>query len=164
METISIGQVLQNCCTQIQGTLAGRDIRLCLELDRPDGFFVTGDRLLLESLFENLLTNAVKSFDHSGTIRVSCDGRTVWVQDNGRGIPAADLPHVRKAFYMADKSRSRRQQGAGLGLALAQRIVELHQAVMEIESREGVGTRVSVTFPEIFTNRSQNGEDFRQNT
>ena len=114
---------------------------------QPGGFTVTGDRLLLESLFENLLTNAVKSFDRGGSIRVVCGAGTVRVQDNGCGIPAADLPHVRKAFYMADKSRSRRQQGAGLGLALVQRIVELHHARLEIESTEGVGTQVTVTFP-----------------
>ena len=171
MEPVPIGDVLLNCCAQIQALPAARDIHLSLEFEppggqvqpgsdaqpggqvqpdpdaQPGGFTVTGDRLLLESLFENLLTNAVKSFDRGGSIRVVCGAGTVRVQDNGCGIPAADLPHVRKAFYMADKSRSRRQQGAGLGLALVQRIVELHHARLEIESTEGVGTQVTVTFP-----------------
>lgn len=154
METIYIGDVLHDCLVQIQGMLTNQDIHLFLEMEQSGGFLVNGDRLLLESLFENLLTNSLKSFDASGTIRIVCCGNMVRVQDNGCGIPAADLPHIRKAFYMADKSRSRKQEGAGLGLALVQRIVEIHHAVMNIESIEGTGTQVTVSFPEVFTNRS----------
>ena len=78
---------------------------------------------------------------------VSARGRTVTVEDKGCGIPEKDLPHVTEAFYMADKSRSRSEGGSGLGLALGQRIVQLHGGTMEIESKAGEGTRVSVTFP-----------------
>lgn len=86
--------------------------------------------------------------EEGGQIQVILDREEskVCVRDNGRGIPAQDLPHVTKAFYMVDKSRSRRQQGAGLGLALAQRIVKAHDAKMELESCPGEGTKVTVTF------------------
>ena len=60
------------------------------------------------------------------------------------GIPAAELGRITEAFYMVDKSRSRAQGGAGLGLALCERIVALHGGRLEIKSVEGKGTQVSV--------------------
>ena len=64
--------------------------------------------------------------------------------DSGKGIPPEELARVTEAFYMVDKSRARAQGGAGLGLALCRRIVELHGGRMELESTLGQGTRVTV--------------------
>lgn len=154
MEALSVGEVLKLACAQLQGQLGNGEIRLSLELEQPDGFWVMGDRLLLGSLFDNLLNNARKALEQGGEIRVVCTKNAVQIRDNGCGIPEADIPHVRKAFYMADKSRSRRQQGAGLGLALVERIALVHQAVLEIESSVGAGTCMTVTFSETFTNQT----------
>ncbi len=109
---------------------------------------VQGDKMLLASLFNNLVSNSIKALEDSGKIQVILmpEQSAVCVRDNGCGIPEEDIPHVTKAFYMVDKSRSRRQQGAGLGLALAQRIVLAHGAHMKIESRVGAGTAVTVFF------------------
>lgn len=147
MEPLQIAEILRNSCSQIQGTLADTQIHIVLE--HVTDFTVTGDRLLLGVLFDNLLSNAVKSFDGPGTIHIqtSRENRSVSILDHGHGISSQDFPHVRKAFYMADKSRSRRQQGAGLGLALADRIVQAHHADMNIESELGKGTCVTITFP-----------------
>lgn len=56
------------------------------------------------------------------------------IKDNGKGIPPEELGKVTEAFYMVDKSRSRKQHGAGLGMALVSKIVEIHKAKMKIES------------------------------
>ena len=64
--------------------------------------------------------------------------------DQGKGIPESELERVTEAFYMVDKSRSRAQGGAGLGLALCSRIADLHGGRLEIESEPGRGTRVRV--------------------
>ena len=143
-ETISF-HIVQKDGSKIQGTST---------------MMVEGDRLLLTSLFGNLISNSIKELDCFGEILVALDSQTriVCVEDSGRGIPVEDLPHVTKAFYMVDRSRSRRQQGAGLGLALAERIVRAHGGAMEIESCLGKGTKVIVKFPkksedtEVFTN------------
>jgi two-component system phosphate regulon sensor histidine kinase PhoR len=66
------------------------------------------------------------------------------VTDDGAGIPPKDLPRITEAFYRADKSRSRAQGGAGLGLALCNEICALHGGTMTVNSTEGVGTRVDV--------------------
>ena len=124
---------------------------------------VQGDQLLLTSLFDNLVSNSLKAVEDGGQIQVILDRerRLVCVRDNGRGIPPEDLPHVTKAFYMVDKSRSRRQQGSGLGLALADRIVKAHGGEMKIESRPGEGTEVVVVFGAFFR-RDGNDEETRR--
>ena len=78
------------------------------------------------------------------TAREREGGAEILVQDHGRGIPREELDKVCQPFYMVDKSRSRKAGGAGLGLALCRRIVELHGGELEIESEPGRGTRVRV--------------------
>ena len=121
---------------------------------------VRGDPLLLISLFGNLVSNSLKALEEGGRIQVILDEKrpSVCVRDNGRGIPKEALPHVTKAFYMADKSRSRRQQGSGLGLALAERIVKAHHGELEIESCMGEGTEVTVIFGDMKQERSKDDE------
>ena len=67
------------------------------------------------------------------------------VADQGRGIPAGELSKITEPFYMVDKSRSRAEGGAGLGLALCKQIAELHRGQLRFESNEGRGTTVTVT-------------------
>ena len=67
--------------------------------------------------------------------------------DNGSGIPPEALEHLTEAFYRIDKSRSRAQGGAGLGLALCQQIIARHGGHMEFYSKLGVGTCVVVFLP-----------------
>ena len=72
----------------------------------------------------------------------------IWVQDHGKGIPKEEIPKITEAFYMVDKSRSRKAGGIGMGLALCQKIAEIHGARLLIESTVGVGTRICVIFQE----------------
>ena len=73
------------------------------------------------------------------------EGYRLTVTDHGRGIPAEELEKVTEAFYMVDKSRSRAEGGAGLGLALCKEIAAVHGGVLRFTSQEGVGTTVEVT-------------------
>ncbi len=66
------------------------------------------------------------------------------IVDYGVGIPEAELNKIMEPFYMVDKSRARKQGGAGLGLSLSQRIVKLHGGELRIESKYGKGTRVTI--------------------
>lgn len=102
---------------------------------------------LFRSLLVNLLDNARKALTEGGAIQVSVkmtgEGCTLTVQDDGPGIPEESLARLTEAFYRVDKSRSRRQGGAGLGLTLCAKIVELHKGSLNFESREGKGTKVT---------------------
>ena len=103
---------------------------------------------LVRSLLTNLVDNARKALDNGGNIYVISDWwegcLRIRVLDNGRGMPPDVLEHLTEAFYRVDKSRSRAQGGAGLGLTLCQRIVQLHRGTIDFSSREGNGTCVTV--------------------
>ena len=103
---------------------------------------------LFKTLLVTLMDNARKALDNGGYIYVwqemLPDGCRVRVLDNGRGIPPEALTHLTEAFYRVDKSRSRAQGGAGLGLSLCNEIVQLHGGTMQFESRVGNGTVVTV--------------------
>lgn len=103
---------------------------------------------LLKSLLINLIDNAVKAMENGGRIKLrqnmTKEGCRILVRDSGRGIPQADLKKITEAFYRVDKSRSRRQGGAGLGLALCSEIVELHSGTMDFFSELGKGTAVVI--------------------
>lgn len=146
MEQVSLRNVLEQVKEEADEMLLKKEVGLTLTC--PSDLTVRGDRLLLECLFFNLVQNSCKASAPGGRIEVRAEGRTVTVKDYGCGIPPKDLPNVTKAFYMADKSRSRSQGSSGLGLALCQRIMELHRGEMNISSQEGTGTEVSVSFPD----------------
>jgi len=123
---------------------------------------VAGDPDRLGQVFGNLADNAIK---HSagapggGRVTLSAEQRAGMVIcsviDNGPGIPADDLPRVFERFYQVDKSRARsglpdssgQTRGAGLGLAIAQEIVQAHGGRIAVESVEGLGTRFAVYLP-----------------
>ena len=115
---------------------------------RADAAKIPLDADLMESVCLNLVDNARKSIDGNGTIMlegmVEEGGYCIRVTDSGKGIPAEDLSRITEAFYMVDKSRARAQGGAGWGLAVCQRIVDLHGGTMEFHSTEGKGTQVWV--------------------
>ena len=106
---------------------------------------VYADEEFLEEALSNLIDNAVKS----GGSKVDVSGRLIShsiyriaVSDNGRGIPPEDIERITEAFYMVDKSRSRSEHRAGLGLALVSRIAKLHHIKIHYESESGKGTKV----------------------
>lgn len=103
---------------------------------------------LVKSLLANLIDNAVKAIDEGGEVVVNQsmikDGCRFEISDNGRGIPKEEIEHIHEAFYRVDKSRSRKQGGAGLGLALCSEIVNLHNGTIEYYSEVNKGTKVIV--------------------
>lgn len=103
---------------------------------------------LFQTLLINLLDNARKAMESGGKITVTVEmtetGCKLCVTDEGKGIPQDALKHLTEAFYRVDKARARSQGSAGLGLALCEKIVELHHGSMLFESKEGAGTSVSV--------------------
>ena len=107
------------------------------------------DKDLMISLLTNLVDNAVKASENGSAIIMEAKEDRITVRDSGCGIPEDEIPRVTEAFYMVDKARSRKAGGCGLGLALCGKIAELHGAELEITSKEGEGTEVSVIFRDI---------------
>lgn len=105
----------------------------------------------IRQVLVNLLDNAIRYSPPGEAVRVNVssapDGVTVSVQDRGPGIPTPEQARVFERFYRADKSRARDAGGAGLGLAIAQTLVQAHGGRIALESHEGCGTTVRFTLP-----------------
>ncbi len=107
---------------------------------------INGNETLLSMMFYNLTENAIKACSKGGKVRLFIDGNTVCVEDNGKGMTAEQLLHITEPFYRTDKSRSRAEGGAGLGLALCKQIAETHGTSLRFESEIGKGTKIFVDF------------------
>ena len=122
-----------------------------LQIDAPPRLVLEGDATLLRRVVDNLIENARK-YSNPGTDIVLAlahagDRAVLTVRDHGIGIAAADLPHIFTPFFRADRSRTRRTGGVGLGLTLAQHIVLAHGGSIDIASDPGQGTTVTVSLP-----------------
>jgi cell cycle sensor histidine kinase DivJ len=138
-------------CTDLLALKArdcGVELKLRLAPGLPD---VAADRRAFSQILINLISNAIKFTPRGGAVTVSalCDGPNfaVTVEDNGVGIGEADLPRLGEAFFQADASYDRRQDGSGLGLSIVKGLVGLHGGDVDIRSRLGEGTRVTVRLP-----------------
>ena len=122
-----------------------------LETDIPQNIYLQGDKDKIRRVFINIFDNAIKYNFNGGEIRFNIydDGKSVKLSlyNTGPGIPYADREKVFEAFYRVEKSRSTHYGGAGLGLSIVKKIVNLHRGVVSIESELGEWTRVDITFP-----------------
>lgn len=120
--------------------------------DEPEAVYppVYGDRNRLKQVFLNVIDNALKYTPKGGVVAAQViyskdepDIIKIVITDTGCGISAEDLPKVKEKFYKANQT----VRGSGIGLAVADEIMNLHNGSLEIESGEGVGTTVTLTFP-----------------
>jgi two-component system phosphate regulon sensor histidine kinase PhoR len=125
-------------------------VRLKLETDSP-AVALNGDEELIKRMILNLLDNAVKYTPAGGEISLGLARQNgnaeIVVRDTGIGIPKASQPRVFDRFYRVDKARARAMGGAGLGLSIAQWIVEAHGGAISIVSTPGKGSTFTVVLP-----------------
>jgi Signal transduction histidine kinase len=147
MHPIGLEKLLLHIEAALKPFLQAKDIKICMKL-LP--LTIDGDADLLESLFLNLIENAVNASEIGSTIDLCVsredEGVTIIISDHGKGIDKAEITMVTEPFYRVDKSRSRNGGGAGLGLALCTRICEIHNASLDIFSEVGKGTTVKILF------------------
>ena len=142
LEEARIDEVIADAVETIQPTAEKRNVRVQLPTESA---WVRLEYDLFKTLLLNLMDNALKSGTDRINIQGSCEKEQymISIRDYGRGIPKEDLQKITEAFYMVDKSRSRKEHGAGLGLALAVKIAKLHHTELVYESVAGQGTCVS---------------------
>ena len=147
-EAFQAAELAQDAVLKLKPKADGAGVTLTVEGPR-DLPLVRGDIGLVERVLTNLIENALTFTPPGGSVRVALSGENGAVQvsviDTGAGIGPEDLPHVFDRFYRADRSRDRSRGGAGLGLAIAREIVELHGSLLQVESRVNEGTRFSFT-------------------
>ncbi|MGG6310463.1 ATP-binding protein [Paenibacillus macerans] len=146
--TYRLDEQLRQTVVAFEPQWSAKRIRMDLELPVVQ---IAGDRDGLEQVWINLIGNSLKFTPEEGTVsirlRQDVNQVVVSIRDTGIGISEEDQPHMFERFYKADRSRSRAQGGNGLGLAIAKKIVGLHQGTIAVRSRLGAGTEISVTLP-----------------
>ena len=120
-------------------------------LEAEDGFDLLGTESEIASAFGNLARNAIRYTPPGGTVsliwRASPAGAEFTVEDTGIGIEKEHIPRLTERFYRVNRDRSRNRSGTGLGLAIVKHALTRHQAVLEIESEPGKGSRFTARFP-----------------
>lgn len=143
-----LSELLEEVRAALQPILDRRSLRLTLA---GEDTAVSVDRQLFQTLLINLIDNAAKASADGQQIllyHTVQDGNLLLaVIDEGIGMTETEVRRATEAFWMADKSRSRKEGGAGLGLTLCSEIVKLHDAAMTITSEPGKGTTVQLTVP-----------------
>ena len=126
-----------------------KKIRLTYVL--PPNYVVRGNMEQLLILLNNLIDNAIKASRQEDEIHIRAYAEesavVMEVRDHGAGMEKEQILHIKEAFYCVDKARSRAGGGAGLGLAICERIIQLHHADMSFVSEPGAGTTVKLSFP-----------------
>lgn len=121
----------------------------------PSGVHVFADRIRFKQVLYNLLSNAVKFTPEGGRVWIECAaeemGIRLVVADTGVGIPLEEQEAIFDQFHQVGVSSKGVREGAGLGLSITRRLVELHQGKIAVESRPGAGSRFSLTFPKPST-------------
>ena len=138
-------------CLRLVGD-SGKDKHVSITSELPEDLpVVRGDERRIKQLFINLLTNAVKFSKESGNVVISgaldANGLTISVRDDGIGIPEDYFAIIREPFGRVEGNMTRSFEGVGLGLPIAETIMNLHGGSLTIDSTEGEGTEVQIHFP-----------------
>jgi two-component system sensor histidine kinase CpxA len=146
---VDVGELLASIVEDVTIEADARGCPVSLKLSGP--LHVSGDLELLRSTFENVIRNAVQHSPAGSPVAVTvitgAGVATIQVRDHGSGVPEQELKLIFEPFYRVDKARDPAEGGAGLGLAIAQRAVDLHAGVIEARNGPAGGLIVSITLP-----------------
>jgi signal transduction histidine kinase len=149
-EPVSLNDAVSDCARAARVLAFRKGIRLKLENDSP-AVAVHGDAELIKRMILNLLDNAVKYTPAGGEISLVLARQNgnaeIVVSDTGIGIPETDQARVFDRFFRVDKARARTLGGAGLGLSIAQWIVEVHGGTISLASTPGHGSTFTAVLP-----------------
>ena len=146
-EVIALDALIEEVLTDLESLAARKNIRLVRECESVT---MTGSDILIYRLVYNLVENAIKYNIDGGQVTVTCKEWNkhihIRVSDTGKGIPEELRSRIFEPFFRVDKSRSRELGGIGLGLALVNEIVRVHEGSIEIKGNRAGGTDFEIEF------------------
>ena len=146
MELTEISSVLEKVINNLTPFVDKKGLKVIYHKEQKSSYAMA-DPYRLEQVFFNLIENAIKYTDEGEVrIKVSKEGEyiKIIIEDTGIGIARKELPKIWDRFYRVEKSRARKTGGSGLGLFLVKEIIQLHEGKIEINSKEGKGTIVTI--------------------
>jgi heavy metal sensor kinase len=163
-QRLDLVSVVRDVVDQFQIPAEGQQVRL--ESIFPEACPIDADRVQIERMLSNLLSNALKFTPSGGTVRVTLRHEPdveLAVEDTGCGIPSASLPHIFDRFYRVrgKEDEATPEKGLGLGLSFVAWIVKAHGGDIQVESKPGEGSRFIVHLPGAAEGREVGVEAFR---
>ncbi len=154
--------LIKSVVTKVNITAKNKNQQLNCLFDENEKITVLIDKDRMEQVILNILSNSIKYTEDGGRIDIDAykteGNATVIIADNGMGIAENEIPRIFERFYRVDKARSRAMGGTGLGLSISKQIVEEHGGTIEIESKEGKGTKAIIRLPLSANRGKQNIE------
>lgn len=148
-KAFSINELILSVIDDFSLAISNKEIKLDVMLEKEKSYFIEGDYDRLKQVFINLLSNSVKFTGKGGKINIELSENDSFVifglKDNGIGIRKEDLPFIFERLYRGDKSRNK-IKGHGIGLTVVKKILELHDAHIDVKSSEGNGTIFKIYF------------------
>ena len=147
-ETVDLKALCEDAADRLKDLAGERGVTIDVQGEKAA---VNGVRKLIYEIVYNLIDNAIKYNRPDGQVHVTVDseaaGTTLSVSDTGIGIPKEDQSRIFERFYRVDKSHSRDTGGTGLGLSIVKHAALYHNAEIDLQSKPGAGTTITVRFP-----------------
>ena len=149
IEQVSIDKLISSVCDDFSVAAVEKNIQLVLNKEENKEYTLLGDTDRLKQVFINLISNAVKFTQRNGHVWIDVksdkDYIIVQVKDNGIGIKKEDLPFIFERMYRGDKSRNKTER-SGIGLTIVKRILTMHSATIDVDSKENKETTFTIRF------------------
>ena len=148
MQLINIDTILNELKIELKSKIESKNINLCIDNKLEELYC---DKVLVSLAISNLARNAIEISESNKKVIIKAyedsDNKYISVIDEGKGIKEEDINKIVEPFYRVDKARSRAHGGAGLGLSIVTKVMELHKGKLDIKSKLGEGSEFILIFP-----------------
>lgn len=150
LEPVNLREIAETCVNMLSISAEKHHVSLLFE---GENAVIMATKQMVEEVLYNLCDNAIRYNKEGGSVQVMVKDRldkvVLTVKDTGIGIPKEHQERIFERFYRVDKSRSKSTGGTGLGLAIVKHILLRLDGVLNLESEEGAGTEITITFPAV---------------